>query len=327
MSYQDLPRPFFALAPMYEVTDTVFRQTVAALAPPDLMFTEFTNVDGLMSAGRDKIIGRLKFVDSEKNLIAQIWGLKPENFKKVADDIASGALASELGMKTNFIGIDINMCCPAKSEVKAGACSALINNRPLAAEIIKATKAGAAGRLPVSVKARVGFSSIDLSWIEFLLEQKLDMLSVHVRTRKEMSKVPAHLELLGEITKLRDNIAPSTLIVGNGDIESRASGEELAQKYNLDGIMIGRGVFRDPLIFAKSGDWDSYPKARRIELFKKQVDLFSKTWREGERNIKTLNKFCKVYINGFDGAKESREKLMEAGSIGELRGMLESDLI
>jgi tRNA-dihydrouridine synthase len=293
------------------------------------MFSEFTNVDGLMSAGRDKIIGRLKFGPSEQNLVAQIWGLGPKNYQKVAGDIASGKLAREIGLENgnNFVGIDINMCCPAKSEVKAGACSALINNRPLAAEIIKATKAGAAGKLPISVKARVGFSSIDLTWIEFLLEQKLDMLSVHTRTRKEMSKVPAHFELLGEITKLRDKVAPDTLIVGNGDIESRSQGIELARKYNLDGVMIGRGVFRDPLVFAEFGNWDSFTKPERVSLYRKQIDLFAETWQEGERNIKTLNKFCKVYINGFDGAKELREELMGADSIAQLRGMLESGLI
>ncbi|MGH7238500.1 MAG: tRNA-dihydrouridine synthase, partial [Candidatus Saccharimonadales bacterium] len=156
----DLPRPFFALAPMDDVTDTVFRQIIADLASPDLFFTEFTNVDGLQSPGRAKLLRKLRFVPSEQRLIAHIWGLKSENFYKTAGEIADGTLAREMGLPEgcNFVGIDLNMGCPAKSEVKAGACSALINNRELARDIIKATKDGAAGKMPVSVKTRLGFS-------------------------------------------------------------------------------------------------------------------------------------------------------------------------
>jgi tRNA-dihydrouridine synthase len=214
------------------------------------------------------------------------------------------------------------MGCPAKSEVKAGACSALINNRPLAAEIIQATQEGAGGKLPVSVKTRLGFSEVDLTWPEFLLGHKLAMLTMHCRTRKEMSKVPAHWEYLAELVKLRDKTAPETKIVANGDIENRQQGIELIQKYNLDGVMIGRGVFHDPFAFAEANPWENYPKAQRIDLYKKHVELFAETWAAGERNIKTLNKFCKIYISDFDGAKELREQLMAADSTAELMKIL-----
>jgi tRNA-dihydrouridine synthase len=307
---------------MDDVTDTVFRQTIQSTAAPDLFFTEFVNVDGLQSVGRAKLLKKLRFVASEKNLIAQLWGLKPENFKIIADQIASGSLARELGLPgdCNFVGVDLNMGCPAKSEVQNGACSALIRieNRQLADEIIEATTTGLAGRLPLSVKTRLGFNEVDMSWFEFLLAKKLDMLTVHGRTRKEMSKVPAHWDLIGEVSTLRNTIAPNTRLVGNGDVMSRQQGVELATKHGLDGIMIGRGIFQDPYIFATASPWNAIPKADRIGLYLRQVDLFGRTWLEGERNIKTLNKFCKVYINGFDGAKELREQLMDAPSVAEL---------
>lgn len=320
-----LPKPFFVLAPMDDVTDTVFRRIVADCARPDLFFTEFVNVDGLQSPGRPKLLKKLRFTPTEQPLIAQLWGLKPENFRKTAEQIADGTFARELGLPegVNFAGIDLNMGCPAKSEVQNGACSALILNRELAGEIIRATQEGSAGRLPVSVKTRLGFYDIDLSWHEFLLGFKLNMLTVHGRTRKEMSKVPAHWGVLGQIRDLRDQLAPDTLLVGNGDAAARTHGLQLAEQYGLDGIMIGRGVFQDPFVFAEQSPWSSITKEQKIELYTKHVKLFVDTWQAGERPVHTLNKFCKIYINGFDGAKELREQLMAAQHTDELLSLLQ----
>lgn len=319
-----LPKPFFVLAPMDDVTDTVFRRVVAGCAAPDLYFTEFVNVDGLQSPGRERLLKKLRFVGSESSLVAHIWGLTPGNFYKTARQIADGTFARELGLPEgcNFVGIDLNMGCPAKSEVKAGACSALMNNRELAVEIIRATQEGAAGELPVSVKTRLGFNAVDLSWSALLLEQKLSMLTIHGRTRKEMSKVPAHWDEIGKVRELRDQLAPETLILGNGDVESRSQGLELAERYGLDGIMVGRGVFHDPFLFSTASSWENYSREQRLQLYAKHVKLFAKTWREGERPIHTLNKFCKVYINGFDGAKELRERLMAASAAADLLELL-----
>lgn len=299
---------------MDDVTDTVFRRIVADCAPADLYFTEFVNVDGLQSPGRHKLMKKLQSTDKEKPLIAQIWGKTPDNFRKTADELVA----------MGFAGIDLNMGCPEKTVVKNGCCSALINDRDLAAEIIKATQDGAAGRVPVSVKTRVGFSEVDLTWLEFLLGQNLDMLTIHGRTRKEMSEVPANWDLIGQIRETRDKLAPNTLIVGNGDVENRQQAEELAEKYGLDGIMIGRGIFHDPFAFAKDSPWPTYTKEQRVELYAKQVKLFAETWQNRERNIKTLNRFCKVYINGFDGAKELREQLMAASTTQELLDKLDA---
>lgn len=316
------------LAPMDDVTDTVFRQIVLSTAAPDLFFTEFVNVDGLMSPGRGKLLKKLRFVSEERSLIAQLWGLKPENFRSVAEQIADGTIARELGLPAgcNFVGVDLNMGCPAKSEVQNGACSALIRteNRQLASDIIEATREGLGGRLPLSVKTRLGFNEVDMSWFEFLLGKDLAMLTVHGRTRKEMSKVPARWNLIGEVAKLRDKLAPQTLLVGNGDVMDRAQGEELAAQYGLDGIMIGRGIFHDPYAFAKNSPWEAKTKAERLALYHRQVALFAETWQDRERNIKTLNRFCKVYINGFDGAKELREQLMAAEDTTALLTLLDT---
>ena len=309
-------KPIYILAPMDDVTDTVFRRMIISTSPPDEFFTEFVNVDGLQSPGRDQVIKKLKFTKIVLPLIAQVWGRIPENYEKTAKEIV------DMG----FSGIDINMGCPVKTVTKNGCCSALISNRQLAAEIIDATKKGANGKLPVSVKTRLGQNSIDYSWIEFLLEQGIDRLTIHARTVKEMSKVPAHWEVMGDIVKLRDKISPSTQIILNGDIKNRTQGDELAKKYKLDGIMIGRGIFEDPFLFGGKDTWQKYSKEEKIRLFMEHIKLFDITWGKSRR-VHVLNKFCKIYIEGFNGAKEFREKLMAANTVDELLNILNDSLI
>lgn len=309
---ENLPKPFFVLAPMDDVTDTVFRQIVAELAVPDVFFTEFVNVDGLQSPGRPRLMHKLQKTVKERPIVAQLWGLKPENFYKTTKEI----------IKMGYHGVDLNMGCPVKTVVKNGACAALIKNRTLADEIITATKEAAGSIFPVSVKTRIGFSQPDLSWHEFLLGKDLDMLSVHGRTAKQKSLVEADWGLIGQIREMRDSLAPSTLIVGNGDVDSRDQGVSLAQAHKLDGIMVGRGIFHDPFIFSEASPWKSWGREERVELYREHVELFAKTWKKNERRIETLNKFCKIYINGFDGAKEFREQLMAATSTSELLKLL-----
>lgn len=314
MNLQDLPKPFFVLAPMDDVTDTVFRRIIAETAAPDLFFTEFVNVDGLQSPGRPKLLPKLQFTDKERPLIAQIWGKNPENYYKTAKEIK----------ERGFAGVDINMGCPAKPVVKNGCCSALINNRELTGEILRAVREAVGEDFPVSVKTRVGFTTVDLTWIEYLLGFKLNMLTIHGRTVSQMSKVPADWDIIGQVSELRTSLSPSTLVVGNGDVLTRDQGVRLAKKHKLDGIMIGRGVFHDPYVFAEDDEWASMTKQERIDLYTKHVKLFSKTWPNGERKLHTLNKFCKVYIEGFPGAKELRELLMSAESEPELLKLLAS---
>jgi tRNA-dihydrouridine synthase len=148
------------------------------------------------------------------------------------------------------------------------------------------------------------------------------MLTIHGRTTKEMSKVPAHWDVIGQCRELRDQLSPSTLLVGNGDVRDYQHAHELAQQYDLDGIMIGRGVFDDPYVFAKQSPWAEQTKEQKTALFLKHINLYAETWHNNERRLPTLNKFCKIYINGFDGAKDLRERLLVCQTVDELRTTL-----
>lgn len=245
-------------------------------------------------------------------IIAQLWGLNPQNFYKTTREVI------EMG----FDGVDLNMGCPVKTVVKNGACAALIKNRELAGEIIAATREAAGDEFPISVKTRVGFSTTDMTWIEFLLGHKLNMLSIHGRTAKQLSKVPADWDLIGQAREIRDSLCPATFIVGNGDVMSRSQAGILAEKHKLNGVMIGRGIFHDPFLFANKSPWAGWSMRQKIELFIKHIELFDKTWRQGQYKFDLLKKFAKVYINGFDGASDLRAKFMESKNAKEAISIL-----
>ena len=302
MNTLNLPDKFLVLAPMDDVTETVFRQIIAGCAPPDLFFTEFVNVDALQSAGREAAMKRLLFTSKEQPLIAQIWGKNPENFEKTAQEI----------VQMGFAGLDLNFGCPDKKVVKNGTGGGMIKYPDGALDIINACKRGLGGKIPLSVKTRIGFRKFDPDWIRVLLDQNLDMLTIHLRTVSEMSKVPAHWELAAEIVAMRDEISPKTLLVGNGDVQNYAQAKELAKKHGLDGVMIGRGVFSDPFVFSAKTPWVDYSKSQKIDLYKKHLELFHQYYPNNERKFDTIKKFCKVYISNFDGAGELRAELMQA---------------
>lgn len=308
----------FVLAPMDDVTDTVFRRIVADCAPADYTVTEFVNVDGLCSRGRSKVIRKLGVEVDTTPVIAQIWGKTPENFETIAREIADGTIPG-------FVGVDLNFGCPEKSVVKNECCSALQQPelREKALSIIKATQDGLAGRLPLSIKTRLGFDKIDYSWHEFLLSQKPAILTVHVRTTKQMSKVPARWEAIEPIVALRDKLSPDTKIVLNGDIMNKKQGIELAEKHGVDGIMIGRGIFHDPYCFSEGSPWEGVSRDDRIKLLIKHIKLHDKIYPEGERPFSPLKKFAKVYISGFPGASELRDKIMHTETVAEALQVLE----
>ena len=311
--WQDLPKPFFALAPMEAVTDVVFRHVVAKAGAPDVYFTEFTNTASYCSPkGLHSTRGRLDFTEDEQPIVAQIWGNNPEHFRQMAHGLK----------EQGFAGIDINMGCPDKTVVKGGSGSALIRTPELAADIIAATKEAG---LPVSVKARLGDKNIDewQDWLGHLLKQDIANLTIHLRTRKEMSKVEAHFELIPAIKALRDDIAPQTLLTINGDIQDRQHGLELVKEHDIDGIMIGRGVFKNPFAFADDGAESGTNQSNLLELLNYHLDLFDKNnTPEQPRRYDPLKRFFKIYLHSFPGAAEVRESMMKTKSTDEARELL-----
>ena len=236
---------------MEAVTDVVFRHVVKQAGAPDVFFTEFANATGWVHAGDKAIAGRLIKTDDEHPLVAQIWGGEPGDMEQFATHCA----------RLGFDGIDINMGCPAKSAIKSGG-AALIRRPDVAIAAIAAAKTAG---LPVSVKTRLGYTHVDewREWLTTILQQDIVNLTIHLRTKKEMSKVPAHYELIDDIIALRDEIAPQTLLTINGDIRDRAHGLELVRQHpGLNGIMIGRGIFSDPFCFACTGARTSHKTIR-----------------------------------------------------------------
>lgn len=313
--WKDLKQPIFALAPMEGVTDTVFRRVINICGKPSVYFTEFTNVDGLFSKGKKEVEHRLKFYPEEKPLIAQIWGMTPENYTKAAEMIV------EMG----FDGIDINMGCPEKNVVRRGACSGLIHNHELAKQIIDATKLGA-GKLPVSVKTRIGIKEIETSeWISFLLQQNLDALTVHLRTSREMSNPPPHWEELPKIVELRNKIAPDTILMANGNIETKEEGEKIVKEYGIDGVMVGRGIFHNPFLFDHGKTIEDLSFNQRMDLLIKHSELFENEWKD-TKNFEILRKFYKIYTLGLPNAGELREKLMQTHNLEEVKRVITQTL-
>ncbi|WP_226086467.1 tRNA dihydrouridine synthase [Mesobacillus sp. S13] len=308
--WRDLPRPFFILAPMEEVTDVVFRHVVSEAARPDVFFTEFTNSESYCHPdGIQSVRGRLTFTEDEQPIVAHIWGDKPENFRKMSIGMA------EMGFK----GLDINMGCPVPNVTQNGKGSGLIRRPEVAAELIQAAKAGG---LPVSVKTRLGFSEVDewKSWLKHILEQDIANLSIHLRTRDEMSKVPAHWELIPEIKKLRDEVAPDTLLTINGDIPDRQTGLKLVEQYGVDGVMIGRGIFHNP--FAFEMEKKEHSSEELLDLLSLHMDLHDKYSHLELRPFTALHRFFKIYVKGFPGASGLRNQLMNTKSTGEVRELL-----
>ena len=306
--WKTIDKPLFALAPMEAVTDIVFRKVVKSAAQPDIYFSEFTNATGWVNAGEIAVGGRLDKTDDEHPLVAQLWGAIPEDIAQLAKYCA----------EQGYDGIDINMGCPDKSAIKSGGGAALIKNPELAKQIIDAAKQS---DLPVSVKTRLGFSRIDEyeQWIRFLLSQEIEALTIHLRTKSEMSKVPAHFELLTDIVKIKNEIAPNTLLIANGDIHDRKLGQKLIDQYGIDGVMIGRGVFNNPFVFEK--DPQDHTKEELFNLLNLHLDLYDQRG-DAKRKFETLKRFFKIYIRDFDGASSLRHELMQTTNTNEVRTLL-----
>lgn len=295
---------------MDDVTDVVFRQLVAEIAPSEVFFTEFVSVDGLLSPGRERTMERLRIAPAQNQpLVAQIWGNDPVKYEQVARDLR------DMG----FAGIDINFGCPERGIVARGCCGGLIGNYQRAGEIIAATKRGA-GDLPVSVKTRIGLAHIQTEeWAGWLLQQDIAALTIHARTVREMSKVPAHWEELSKAVALRDKFGVSTVIIGNGDITDRAHGIQIAAQTGVDGIMIGRGIFRSIDAFAPAST-ERTPE-ERLAILARHLEIYEQ-WGSS-KPFHVLKKFFKIYVSDWPGAGELRAELMEATTAEDVRAILE----
>lgn len=307
-----LKKPFFVLAPMANVTDAAFRRIIAKHGKPDVLWTEFVSANGLMSKGKEKLLVDFWYSEEERPIVAQIFSGDPENIKKAA------TLVEELG----FDGVDLNMGCPDRDVEKTGAGAAHIKNPSLAQEVIYAAMEGVS-KIPVSVKTRIGYKKNEMdSWLPKILETKPVALTVHLRTREEMSKVPAHWELARDVVAIRnESVSPETLIIGNGDVDSLYSAKEKVRESGMDGVMIGRGIFGNPWFF--SGHTPSLEE--RLNVLIEHTELYEKLYRSQEpylKNFDVMKKHYKAYVNDFSGAKELRIKLMEAKNAAEVKKII-----
>lgn len=305
--WQDIKKPVMVLAPMEDVTDTVFRQIVAGCARPDVFFTEFTSVDGLFSRGRGEVIHRFDYSEVERPIVAQVWGNNPELFNK----------AARLIVDLKFDGMDINFGCPEKNVTSHGAGACLIDDHPRVAEIIAAARDGIDGKIPLSVKTRLGYKKIAPDWIPFLLSLRLDAFTIHGRTAAELSKVPAHWDEIGKAAH------HGTIIIGNGDVQNYEEAVGKHNQYGVDGIMIGRGIFHNLWAFSKTGESHMGDHNELFRIMRRHITLFDEVWGKS-KNFAVLKKFFKIYVQGFPRASEVRERLMLANNRMEVENILNS---
>ena len=320
--WKSLKKPFFVLAPMANVTDAAFRKIIAQYGKPDVMWTEFVSADGLIKGNREILLKDLKYHSSERPIVAQFFSGDSHVIYE------AGRLAVQLG----FDGVDINMGCPDRAVMKQGGGGSLIKNPSLARELIQALQQGVEDecrknqkkKIGISVKTRLGFNKIEIEkWISILLEENLDALTIHARTVKELSKVPAHWDKISEIMKLRDDIKSKTLIIGNGDVIDLRDADQKFQMTGVDGVMLGRAIFGTPWLFNK----EMYLKMKgnnkkvvkmKLQIMLEHAELFEQELG-GVKNFAIMKKHFKAYVNNFDGAKDIRSELMEAKKLGEVK--------
>lgn len=310
--WSTLERPFFVLAPMEDVTDAAFRKLISQKGKPSVMFTEFTSADGLMKApeeGKKSLLRKFLYSEGERPIVAQIFTSIPEHMEQAS------ALVRELG----FDGVDINMGCPDRAVEKQGCGSALIKAPSLARELIRAAKRGA-GELPVSVKTRIGYATNELeSWLPELLSEEPAAITVHARTRNELSEVPARWETIEQAVAIRNAQGSSTYILGNGDVKDLADARTKVQETGADGVMLGRAIYGNPWLFS-----EHIPsQEEKVSALIEHLQLFDELLN-GMTSYSVMKKHFKAYISGWDGAKELRAQLMETDTVGDAIALLRS---
>lgn len=311
--WNQLPKPFFAMAPMKDVTDAAFRALVAKRGKPDVFWTEFVSADGLyhLNGARDihyPLLRNLAFSEADRPIVAQIFSSKPEMI------LYATKLVAELG----FDGVDLNMGCPDRAIEKQGAGAALMKNPKLATELIRTAKG--ASELPVSVKTRVGYNKESLDeWLPVLFEAAPAAITLHLRARKELSLVPADWGLMKKAVEIRDRVNPDVLLIGNGDVKDLEGARIKAAETECDGVMLGRAVFGNPWIFAGRESEDT-PLAEKLAALTELAQNFEKI--RPPKSFSILKKYIKAFVTGFPGAAGLRAKLMQANSAAELGNVI-----
>ena len=315
------------LAPLADVTDAAFRRMIAKYSKhiradgteggPDVFWTEFVSADGLMRAtpeGRAKLMADLIYSEEERPIVAQLFSSDESHMESAA------ALCRELG----FDGVDINMGCPDRSVERQGCGAAMIKNPANARSIVRAAKRGA-GDLPVTVKTRVGYNQDELeTWLPELLKEEPAVITVHARTRKDMSKVPARWERVARAVEIRDSLGSETLIFGNGDALSIEDARAKASLSHADGVMLGRAIFGNPYLFHPEKDISNVTLAERLSVLVEHTKLFEELLPH--KNFAIMKKHYKAYVNGFPGAVELRAELMEAANANEVERVIHKTL-
>ena len=305
--WHTLPKPFFVLAPLAGVTDPAFRRLIARHGKPHAMWTEFTSADGLCVPGRDRLLRGLAYGENERPIVAQLFGAKPDTMERAA------ALAAELG----FDGIDINMGCPDRNVEKRGAGAALCKQPALAQAMIRAARRGAGG-VPVSAKIRLGYSRNELAtWLPALLEAEPVAITIHARTRQEMSLVPAHWDAIAQAVDIRDRLGAPAYVVGNGDVTDLADARRKARASGADGVMLGRAIFGNPWLFDERRDLAEVPATEKLQALLEHTRLFEELLGD-IKSLDTMKKHYKAYLKGFDGAKALFLQLVEARDVNEV---------
>lgn len=338
--------PILGLSPMDGVTDHPFRQIQKKYGRPSVVYTEFTSVEGVCH-GADRLLNDFLFDESQRPIVAQIYGTTPDYFRQTA------ILLCELG----FDGIDINMGCPAKNVAHSGAGAALIQNPELAQSIIAAVKTGVhqwqqgvsfpdnlpditnkiwsqvesrhqqlpskyqeKQEVPVSVKTRIGYDSVVVKdWIKFLLEQDVSAIALHGRTLKQQYGGQASWEHIGEAAQIANST--NTLILGNGDIKSYQDALEKIKDYQLDGVLIGRGAMGNPYVFTEP---ETVRPATIFEIAVEHTQLYEATFHNSPKyHFLPMRKHLGWYVKDIPYASQVRIELFQTESSQEVAAVLQ----
>lgn len=337
-----LTRPIIGLAPMDGVTDASFRHMACTYGKPDVVFTEFTNVEGL-ARGATVMLRAFWYEEAERPVVAQVFGVEAESFYKAAVMLAS------LG----FDGIDINMGCPVNTVAKQGSGAGLIRTPALAREIVRACQKGArdwangitleaAGvhpdvvtacvamrvrpldamerrLLPISVKTRIGYDRpVTEEWMKHLLAVEPAAISLHGRTLKQLYSGAADWE---EIARAATIVGPSpTLLLGNGDVKTLEDARDrVAATPGLDGVLIGRAALGNPWFFSDHSPTPDELKHAAIEHARYLETTFP------EQPFDTIRKHLAWYCHAFPGARHLRGRLMQAKTADEVEAIFHAE--